>query len=364
MSKAILLLEDGTRFEGTAIGYTGTTTGEICFNTSMTGYQEIFTDPSYYGQVLIHNNSHLGNYGISPEDSESQGIKINGIICRNISDEHSRALADQTVQEYLRLNKIVGITDIDTRALVIHIRDKGAMNCIISTDSDSQEQLQQQLDQTPSMQGLELATQVTTAEPYTFGQDAAEFDIAVLDLGIKNNILQNFIQRNIKGTVYPAQTDWKTLSSRDPDGYFLSNGPGDPAAMEYAVECAQQIIASGKPVFGICLGHQILALASGLSTFKMHNGHRGANHPVLNLRTGKGEITSQNHGFGIDEKSITEDLPIEITHRNLNDQSVEGIRRTDLPVFSVQYHPEASPGPHDASYLFDDYLELLKSAKK
>ncbi len=360
MQKAILLLEDGTHFEGTAMGHSGTSTGEICFNTSMTGYQEVFTDPSYFGQVIIHNNSHLGNYGISDFESESDGIKINGVICRNVSEHQSRPMSDRTVEQYLQENKVVGISDIDTRSLVIHVRAKGAMNCVLSTDGKSIDELASILKETPSMSGLELASEVSTKTAYDFGSSSPDFRIGVMDLGIKKNILRNFEKRNIGGRVYPAQTSWEELESENFDGYFLSNGPGDPASMPYAIEYAEKMIASGKPVFGICLGHQILGIASGLKTYKLHNGHRGTNHPVLNLVTGRSEITSQNHGFGIDEKSIKPELPIEITHRNLNDQSVEGIKRTDRPVFSVQYHPEAAPGPHDAEYLFDDFLKLLR----
>ncbi len=362
MQKATLLLEDGTQFDGKAMGHKGTTTGEICFNTSMTGYQEVFTDPSYHGQIIIHNNSHLGNYGISDFESESKGIKINGVICRNLSQHESRPMAKETIEEYLIANNIVGICDIDTRALVIHVRAKGAMNCVISTEDKNTKELKEILDQTPSMAGLELASEVSTKKVYPFGPENPSYKIAVIDLGIKNNILNNLKKRNIGGTVYPAQTSWKELNKENYDGFFLSNGPGDPASMPYAIDYATKMIDSGKPVFGICLGHQVLALASGLKTYKLHNGHRGTNHPVINLLTGKSEITSQNHGFGVDEKSILSSMPIEITHRNLNDQSIEGIRRTDKPVFSVQYHPEAAPGPHDSQYLFDNFLELLASS--
>ncbi len=362
MQKATLLLEDGTLYEGEALGHLGTTSGEICFNTSMTGYQEVFTDPSYSGQIIIHNNSHLGNYGVSEFENESDGIKIRGVICRLASKTESRPQADQTIEEFLKSQEIVGIQGIDTRALVLHVRSKGAMNCVISSTTDSLNELKKKLENTPSMAGLELASSVTTPTPYEFGPDTADYRIAVIDLGIKNNILRNFEERNIGGTVFPAKTNWEDIQHEKYHGYFLSNGPGDPVSMDYAVDNAKQMMTSGKPTFGICLGHQILALASGLKTFKMHNGHRGTNHPVINLQTGKSEITSQNHGFGIDENSVIPELPIEITHRNLNDDSIEGIRRTDIPVFSVQYHPEAAPGPHDAEYLFDQFLELL--AKK
>ncbi len=360
MNKAYLLLLDGTVFEGEALGKIGTTTGEICFNTSMTGYQEVFTDPSYYGQVIITNNSHLGNYGISDLDNESEGVKINGVICRNASEYQFREQAQMTVQDYLEEQSVVGIQNIDTRNLVIHIRNKGAMNCIISSDGKTIDQMKQILEDTPSMEGLELSSKVSTTEAFDFGNSDADYKVAVFDLGIKKHILENLKQRKIKGTVYPARTPLEDVPLESFDGFFLSNGPGDPAAMDYAIEYAQKIIDSGKPTFGICLGHQIIALASGLSTYKLYNGHRGTNHPVLNLETGRAEITSQNHGFGLDEDSISSDMPIQITHRNLNDQTVEGIRRTDRPVFSVQYHPEASPGPNDASYLFDQFIDLLQ----
>ncbi len=364
MNKAYLLLLDGTVFEGEALGKIGTTTGEICFNTGMTGYQEVFTDPSYFGQVIITNNSHLGNYGVSSFDNESEGVKVSGVICRNASEYQYRDQAEMTIQDYLEEQNVVGIQDIDTRNLVIHVRNKGAMNCIISSDGKSIEEMKDILDKTPSMEGLELSSKVSTSEAVDFGDSDAEYKVAVFDLGIKKHIIENFEKRRIKGTIYPAKTRLEDVPLESFDGFFLSNGPGDPASMEYAVDYAKEIIETGKPTFGICLGHQIIALASGLSTYKLYNGHRGTNHPVINLETGKSEITSQNHGFGLDEESISDDKFIKITHRNLNDQTVEGIRRTDKPVFSVQYHPEASPGPNDAQYLFDQFKNMLSEHAK
>lgn len=358
--KAILLLEDGTVFHGTAAGKRGTTTGEICFNTGMTGYQEIFTDPSYTGQVLVATNVHIGNYGIKKEEVESEGIKIAGFVCRNFNIPYSRATADQTIQDYFEAENLVAICDVDTRAIVQHIRERGAMNCIISSETDDLTVLQKRLNDTPSMAGLELSSLVTTKAPYFFGDPEAKKRIAVMDFGVKKNILRSFDERNCYLQVFPAKTSFKEVAAWSPDGFFLSNGPGDPASMPYAVETAKQMLASGKPLFGICLGQQILAQAVGLPTYKLHHGHRGLNHPVKNLLTGRCEITSQNHGFGVQEQAVY-DSPtvVEATHLNLNDNTIEGIRLKNYPAFSVQYHPEASPGPHDARYLFDEFVGIL-----
>lgn len=359
---AILLLEDGTVFQGRAAGKIGTTTGEICFNTGMTGYQEIFTDPSYFGQLLVTTNAHIGNYGTKRTEVESHSIKIAGLICKNFTSQYSRLRADESIQEYFEEEQLVGISDVDTRALVRHIRSKGAMNGIISSEILDVEELKRRLEAVPPMEGLELASQVSTKEPYFYGNPHAKFRVAALDFGIKQHILENLSARDCYVKIFPAKTSVEELRAFKPDGYFLSNGPGDPASMDYAVSTAKEILKEDKPLFGICLGHQLLALAVDVPTHKMHHGHRGINHPVKNLVTGKSEITSQNHGFEVDRKVIESMADeIEITHVNLNDDTVEGLRLKNKKAFSVQYHPEASPGPHDAQYLFDDFINLMQS---
>jgi carbamoyl-phosphate synthase small subunit len=363
--KAILMLEDGTVFYGKAAGDIGTTTGEICFNTGMTGYQEIFTDPSYFGQILVATNAHIGNYGTKATDTESDSIKISGFVCKNFNNTYSRPMADKAIQDYFEGEKLVAISSVDTRAIVQHIRSRGAMNAIISSEILDEEVLKQKLQEVPSMAGLELASQVSTEQPYFVGDKDAEYRVAVYDFGVKRSILKCLTNRGCYLKVFPATTPFEEVEKWDPDGYFLSNGPGDPAPMDYAVENTRKVLESHKPLFGICLGHQILALAAGVSTYKMHHGHRGINHPVRNLRTGRCEITSQNHGFGVafDQLQTKEDA-ISITHVNLNDNTVEGISLKKYPAFSVQYHPEASPGPHDARYLFDEFVELIRSTKQ
>lgn len=357
---AVLILEDGTVFRGTGFGKKGTATGEICFNTGMTGYQEVFTDPSYYGQVLIMNNVHIGNYGVKEVDVESDGVKVKAVIGRNLEDKYSRFAADESLHEYLNRQSIVAIDGIDTRALVVHVRKQGAMNCIISSDTLDIATLQKELDQVPSMDGLELASVVSTKEPYYAGDPGSKYRIAVLDFGIKKNILNCLVERGAYVKVHNAKTSFAELEEFKPHGYFLSNGPGDPAPMGYAIKTAKDILAANKPLFGICLGHQLLALANDIPTFKMHHGHRGLNHPVKNLVTGKCEITTQNHGFGVQPEAVRSNPNIEITHINLNDESIEGIRLKNKPAFSVQYHPEATPGPHDSRYLFDEFISSLK----
>jgi carbamoyl-phosphate synthase small subunit len=358
---AILMLEDGTVWRGNAVGKIGTTTGEICFNTGMTGYQEIFTDPSYSGQLLVSTSVHIGNYGTKKSETESNQIKIAGLICKNFNVQFSRTQADTDIQSYFEAENIVGISDVDTRAIVRHIRSKGAMNAIISSEVFDENDLQAQLSQVPSMDGLELSSVVSTTQAYTEGgESTADFRVAVLDYGVKRSILSNLTDRNCFVKVFPAKTNFAELALFKPDGYFISNGPGDPAAMDYAVETVRQILETRQPLFGICLGHQLLARALGVPTYKMHNGHRGINHPVLNVLTGRCEVTSQNHGFGIDPVAVrSKSETIEITHINLNDDTVEGIRLRHQPAFSVQYHPEASPGPHDSRYLFDDFVRLM-----
>lgn len=362
-SPAILVLEDGTVCTGKAFGAIGTTTGEICFNTGMTGYQEVFTDPSYYGQIVIMNAVHVGNYGVIDEDVESDSVKVLGVIAKNLNENYSRKRADGSLNDYLKSNNIVSIHDVDTRALVAHVRTKGAMNCIISSENFDVEALKKQLAAAPSMDGLELASKVSTEKTYEAGDQQADIRIAVMDYGIKRNIVRCMTDRGAFVKVFPAKTPLSELKAFNPDGYFISNGPGDPAAMDYAVDQLKEIIKEGKPVFGICLGHQLLALANGITTFKMHHGHRGLNHPVKNLITGRSEITTQNHGFGVDPESIKNSDLVEVTHVNLNDQSIEGIRVKGKPAFSVQYHPESTPGPNDSRYLFDDFINMIKQSK-
>jgi carbamoyl-phosphate synthase small subunit len=357
---AILILEDGTIVRGKAFGKKGTATGEICFNTGMTGYQEVFTDPSYYGQVIIMNTVHVGNYGVKPEDVESNSVKVKAVIGRNLEEKYSRFLSDNSLQQYLESQYIVAIDGVDTRALVEHVRKKGAMNCIISSEETDIGILKKQLADVPSMDGLELASVVSTTESYTLGKDNNDLRIAVLDFGVKQNILNCLVERGAFVKVYNAKTPFEELEQFNPHGYFISNGPGDPAPMDYAVKTVKQILTTDKPLFGICLGHQLLALANDIPTFKMHHGHRGLNHPVKNIITGKSEITTQNHGFGVDPEAVKNNSNIEITHVNLNDNSIEGIRIRNKKAFSVQYHPEATPGPHDSRYLFDDFLGMIR----
>jgi len=357
---ALLVLEDGTTCYGKAFGAVGTTGGEICFNTGMTGYQEVFTDPSYYGQVLIMNNVHVGNYGIREGDEESDSIKIKGLIGRNLEELFSRKMAKGSLDEYLKKQNIVAIEGVDTRALVTHIRSKGAMNCLISSEILDEHLLKQKLAEVPDMDGLELASIVSTQVPYELGDPASPIKVAVLDYGTKRNILTCMTQRGAHVKVFPAKTPVEELKKFNPTGYFISNGPGDPASMDYAVATVKEILREDKPTFGICLGHQLLALANDIPTFKMHHGHRGLNHPVKNLVTGKCEITTQNHGFGVDPEAVRKADHIEITHVNLNDSSIEGIRVKGKNAFSVQYHPESTPGPNDSRYLFDDFIGLIR----
>ena len=357
---AVLVLEDGTTCYGKAFGAIGTTGGEICFNTGMTGYQEVFTDPSYYGQVLIMNNVHIGNYGVSLEDIESDSVKIKGLIGRNLEELYSRKKAEGSLNDYLKKHNIVAIEGVDTRALVTHVRNKGAMNCIISSEILDAEALKNKLAEVPDMSGLELASIVSTKVPYELGNPNSPVRIAVLDYGTKRNILNCMVDRGAYVKVFPAKTPLEEINQFNPTGYFISNGPGDPASMDYAVNTVKNILEEEKPTFGICLGHQLLALANDIPTFKMHHGHRGVNHPVKNLITGKCEITTQNHGFGVDPEAVKKAEHIEVTHVNLNDQSIEGIRVKGKPAFSVQYHPESTPGPHDSRYLFDEFIQMIQ----
>ena len=358
--KAVLLLADGTIFYGKAIGKEGTAFGEVCFNTGMTGYQEIFTDPSYFGQLMVTTNPHIGNYGVNQSEMESDSVKISGLICKNFSYNYSRVDANGSLVDFLDANDLFAISDVDTRALVSYIRENGAMNAVISTEVDNIEDLKTQLAEIPQMEGLELASKVSTKEPYFFGDENATYKIATLDIGVKKNILRNFAKRDAYIKVFPFNSSFEELSAWNPDGYFLSNGPGDPEPLVEAQELAKTIIEKNLPLFGICLGHQVIALANGVSTYKMHNGHRGINHPVKNTVTGKGEITSQNHGFAVNREEAEAHSDLEVTHLHLNDDTVAGIAMKSKNCFSVQYHPEASPGPHDSSYLFDQFIQNLK----
>jgi len=340
---AWLLLEDGTLFKGKSFGAKGTAGGEICFNTGMTGYQEVFTDPSYTGQVLIMNNAYVGNYGVKNEDVESDSIKISALICKNISYRYSRMTANGSLDDYLVKNNLIAIYDVDTRYLVQHIRSKGAMNCVISTELSDEASLKDALAKVPDMAGLELSSQISTKEAYTAGDPNAPVRIAVMDYGVKKMILECMVKRNAFLKVFPAKTGIDELKAFDPHGYFISNGPGDPGSMDYAVKTVKDILATND-----------------IPSFKMHHGHRGLNHPVKNLVTGKSEITTQNHGFGVDPEAIKNSDLVEVTHLNLNDGSIEGIRMKNKPAFSVQYHPEATPGPHDSRYLFDDFMKMIE----
>ncbi len=360
---AVLLLEDGTSFEGVAIGMIGTTTGEIAFNTGMTGYQEVFTDPSYYGQILVMTSAHIGNYGVHEKEIESDSINVSGIVVKKFSDGYSRVSASKSLQDNLIENKKVGISDIDTRALVRHIRSRGAMNCIISSENTNIDSLKKELASVPSMDGLELSSKVATKEAFEVQPENARYKVALLDFGVKKNIIRCLVDRGCHVKVFPLDVTLEEISAFSPDGYMLSNGPGDPSAMSSSINLVKEIVALEVPVFGICLGHQILGLSQGLTTEKMFNGHRGINHPVKNLKTGKGEITSQNHGFVISKESAEQNEKINVTHIHLNDQTVAGIELKDHAVFSVQYHPEASAGPHDSRYLFDQFITNIKNHK-
>lgn len=362
-SPAILLLADGTVFYGKAAGKYGTATGEICFNTGMTGYQEVFTDPSYFGQIMITTHVHIGNYGVKYSESESGSIKIAGLVCRTLSNHFSRKQAENSLQDWLVEQNTVVITDVDTRALVRYIRDKGAMNALISSENKSMDELKSILAAVPSMAGLELSSRVTAENPYYYGNPDAPVRIAVPDAGVKENILRCLAERDCYLKVFPCNTSFEEMQLWQPDGYLVSNGPGDPSVMQGMVETIKKILTQNIPIFGICLGHQMLAEACGVSTYKMFNGHRGINHPVKNLISGHCEVTSQNHGFSVSKEELEKSSDIIITHQNLNDQTIEGIRIKNKHAFSVQYHPESAPGPDDARYLFDEFVEMVKKVK-
>ena len=361
-TKATLLLQDGTSFTGYSIGKEGTSGGEICFNTGMTGYQEIYTDPSYFGQIIVNTTSHIGNYGALETEVESEAPTIKGLVVNDFSEIYSRTSANESLQEFLERHNTVGIAGVDTRKIVRHIRTKGAMNAIISSKLEG-DALLAELKKIPSMESLELSTQVTTKESYEIGTENSGYRVAVMDLGIKKSILKNLVERNCICKVFPAETSFSEMESWNPDGYFVSNGPGDPAVMDYASNTVKEALDANKPLFGICMGSQILAKAVGIPTYKMHHGHRGLNHPVKNLKTGLSEITSQNHGFAVDMDALKNSKEAELTHIDLNHDTVEGLRLNGKPAFAVQYHPESSPGPHDSTYLFDDFIQLIKDNK-
>ena len=361
LKNSVLILEDGTIFYGKCAGKEGASVGEICFNTGMTGYQEVFTDPSYYGQIIVTTNVHIGNYGYKNNEKESDSMKISGLICKDFNIDDSRYASDGNLKEYFEKENMFVISEVDTRALVSHIRDRGVMNVLISSETNNIPALKKQLMKVPSMNGLELASFVSTPKTYQLGNSESKYKVAVLDFGIKKNILKCLEFLGIYIKVFPMSSKIEDIMNWNPSGIFLSNGPGDPASMKNSIINVKKIIDTKIPIFGICLGHQLIAIASGLKTYKMHNGHRGINHPVINLETKKCEVTSQNHGFSIDESSIIDNKNIIITHRNLNDDTIEGLKFIDRPCFSVQFHPESSPGPHDSRYLFNQFLDNIKT---
>ena len=354
--KAILALEDGTIFEGTSFGATGEQTGEVVFNTSMTGYQEILTDPSYKGQIITMTYPLIGNYGINTEDFESEKPHLSGFVVREASRIVSNWRASMSLDDFLKQHKVIGIEGIDTRALTLHIRSAGAMKGIISTEDLNPKNLVRKAQEAIGLIGVDLVKEVTCDKAYKWNTKG-KYKVVVLDCGAKHNIMRELAARDCQVTVFPAGTSAKKILTLKPDGVMLSNGPGDPAAVTYVVETVRELIGKVS-VFGICLGHQMLGLALGGKTFKLKFGHRGANQPVMDLRTRKVEITTQNHGFCVDLKTLT-DKHVELTHINLNDQTLEGLRHKKYPVFSVQYHPEASAGPNDSKYLFEEFIQCL-----
>ena len=376
MSEAILALEDGTIYRGLGAGAEGDTHGEVVFNTSMSGYQEILTDPSYSGQIVTMTCAEIGNYGVAADDVESRTPRVAGFIIRDESPMASNWRAQGTLRDYLVSNGIVAISDVDTRELTRRLRSGGVMRGVVATgDQLDEKALVDRARTIPRMEGSDLVRGVTSPEAFDWTQDdSSEYEvkpehrakrrlkIAAYDYGMKWNIMRRFTAYGCDVRVYPAFAPASELLATSPDGVFLSNGPGDPAPLTYAVENAKQLVASGVPTFGICLGHQILGLAMGGRTFKLKFGHRGGNHPVKHLSTGKIEITSQNHGFAVDPETLPSSVAV--THRNLYDGTVEGLRHTSKPVFSVQYHPEASPGPHDADYLFRDFITMIEEVRK
>ena len=386
--KAILALADGRTFEGTGFGAEGEAVGEVVFNTSMTGYQEILTDPSYEGQIVAMTYPEIGNVGVNPEDVESRRPFVRGFVVKNYTPQPSNWRSSQALHEYMKANRIVGIEGIDTRALVRHLRDEGAQQAIISTVSENVDPLIAKAKASPGLVGIDLVREVTCAKPYDWDEgkwqlnagyrrressaparksrtedriDAPRYSVIAYDFGIKYNILRNLVEAGCRVRVVPAATSAEDVLALNPDGIFLSNGPGDPDAVPYARENVQKLLGK-KPIFGICLGHQIMGLALGGKTYKLKFGHHGGNQPVMDLTTRKVEITAQNHGFAVDADSLKG--AVEVTHLNLNDNTVEGLAHRELPIFSVQYHPESSPGPHDADYLFKRFIKLMEDNRK
>ena len=357
--KCKILFQNGKVLDGKSLGYIGTTGGEVCFNTSMTGYQEILTDPSYKGQMVTMTYPHIGNYGVNHGDVESKKIQCSGFIVKQATEFPSNYRSTSSLDTYLEENKIVGIQNIDTRMITRMIRDEGAMNAVISSSDISDDNLRAALESLPDMNGLDLAKEVTCQQPYIYKDIVNQkYRIAALDYGVKENILRILSSLDCEVKVFPASSSSSEILDYNPDGIFLSNGPGDPEACTYAIQMVKELLGH-KPIFGICLGHQILSLALGAQTFKMKFGHRGCNHPVKNLESNIIEITSQNHGFAVEEENLPKN--IEVTHINLNDNTIEGIRCEQYNAFSVQHHPEASPGPHDSKYLFDNFIQLIQS---
>lgn len=356
---AILVLEDGRTFRGKSFGSEGETYGEMVFNTSMTGYQEILTDPSYAGQIVCMTYPLIGNYGTNEEDVESRRPWVEGFVVKEASRIASNWRAEETLDSYLKRHKIVGIEQIDTRALVRHIRDKGAMRAVISTTDLDEKSLLEKVLSSPEMQNRELASAVTIEKNYDYpAENKEKYHVVAYDFGVKTNSLREFAKFGCKVTVVTAETPAEEVLAMKPDGIFLSNGPGDPASMKSVVAEIKKLTNSNVPMFGICLGHQILGQVFGGTTYKLKFGHRGGNQPIKNLETGKVEITAHNHGFAVDAKSLPAD--VEVTHINLNDETVAGLKHKKLPVFSVQYHPESAPGPHDSEYLFKNFIELME----
>lgn len=366
--RALLVLEDGTVYRGYTFAGHGRTLGEVVFNTSMTGYQEVLTDPSYKGQIVAMTYPLTGTYGINDQDMESNAIQVAGFVVKECQEFASNWRSNRSLAEFLEEYGIIGIEGIDTRALTRHIRVAGAMRGVIATDTESVTELLEQVGAFPGLNNIDMVRHVTCRTPYLWkkgptsarGWDTAHcgFRVAAIDFGIKYNILRNLEQAGCQTLVFPADTPAETILASHPDGIFLSNGPGDPAAVDYGIQTVHELLGK-RPMFGICLGHQLLGLALGGRTFKLKFGHRGANQPVKDLRTGKVEVTCQNHGFCVDLDSM-KDVPVRLTHINLNDNTLEGMEHREIPAYSVQYHPEASPGPHDAAYLFDRFIKLME----
>lgn len=357
---ALILLEDGTVFFGKAVGdQEGSAYGGICFNTGMSGYQELMTDPSGHGQIMVTTTAHTGGYGVNKAEMESDRIHLAGLVVRNFGFHNSRIASDGSLEEFMNENNLLAISDVDTRALTQHILSKGAMNAVISTETDNVAELKNQLSKLNPADQEERVSKVSTSQPYYFGTEDAKHRVAVLDLGVKKSFLTRLAEHDCYIRVFPYNATLEAMEAFEPNGYFISNGPGNPNQLKETLSTVAAIVASGKPVFGVCLGHQVIGLSQGITVDKMKNGHRGLNHPVKNLRTGKGEITSQNNGFVLNKEAVEANADVAITHINLNDESVAGIRLKDKPVFSVQFHPGARPGPEDSLYLYDEFFALF-----